>query len=298
MIAALLMSATLTDPYQVFGMARERWEAQHYPEKIAYTVAVDVVEKGVRKTERYEAGYDAVEDTPLVDPVSDREKAHPYYAPGGFGFNVALFGQGRPNPDVDFFGVPFLAPNYSFGIGATPRGSASPPPDPMELVREIRAEFDDPLPPWRNVPVPAASPGLREIAVVSARTRTYDITLSGIEPVEGALAYHLVLHPLRDPGRYRLRDLWIDAQNYAPCKLVVGLNFVNGPGTAVPWSVTFEQIGGASYIASETTLTPTKFERHQYSAVSIAFENVRAIQRFSYGVSSFVPSDTLILDEP
>jgi hypothetical protein len=48
MIAALLMSATLTDPYQVFGMARARWEAQHYPEKIAYTVAVDVVESGVR----------------------------------------------------------------------------------------------------------------------------------------------------------------------------------------------------------------------------------------------------------
>jgi hypothetical protein len=292
------MSVTLTDPYQVFGMARERWEAQHYPERIAYTVAIDVVESGVRKTERYAAGYDAAGDTLLVDPVSDREKAHPYYAPGGFGFNVALFGQGRPNPDVDFFGVPFLAPNYSFGIGVTPRGSASPPPDPMELVREIRAEFHDPLPPSRNVPVPAASPGLREIAVVSSRTRTYDITLAGIESVDGTPAYHLVLHPLRDPGRYRLRDLWIDTQSYAPCKLVEGLNFVNGPGTTVPWSVTFEQIGGVSYIASETALTSTKFEHHHYSAVSIVFESVRAVDRFSYGVSSFVPDDTLILNEP
>lgn len=207
MIAALLMSATLTDPYQVFRMARARWEAQHYPEKIAYSVAVEVVENGVRKAERYEAGYDAAEGTLLVDPVSDREKAHPYYAPGGFGFNVALFGQGRPNPDVDFFGVPFLAPNYSFGIGVAPRGRASPSFDPMELVREIRAEFHDLQPPSRNVPVPAASPGLRQIAVVSTRTRTYDITLAGIEPVDGTQAYHLVLRPVRDPGRYRLRDL-------------------------------------------------------------------------------------------
>jgi hypothetical protein len=298
MIAALLMTATLTDPYQIFGMARARWEMQHYPEKIAYTVAVDVVESGVRKTERYEAGYDAAEETLLVDPVSDREKAHPYYAPGGFGFNSALSGQGRPNPVVDFFGVPFLAPNYSFGIGVTPRGSASPPPDPLELVREIRAEFHDPLPPSRNVPVPAASPGLREIAVVSTRTRTYDINLVGIEPVDGTPAYHLVFHPLRDPGRYRLRDLWIDTQSYVPRKLVEGLNFVKGPGTAVPWSVTFEQTGGASYIATETALAPTKLGRHHYSAASIAFENVRAVDRFSYGVSSFVPDDTLILNEP
>lgn len=87
-------------------------------------------------------------------------------------------------------------------------------------------------------------------------------------------------------------------QSYAPCKLAEGLNFVNGPGTAVPWSVTFAQTGGVSYIASETSLAPTKFGRHHYSAVSIAFENVRAVDRFSYGVSSFVPDDTLILDEP
>ena len=298
MITVLLLAATLSDPYQIFGMARARWGAQHYPEKIAYTVAVDVVESGARKTERYEAGYDAAEESLLVDPVSDREKAHPYYVPGGFGFNIALSGQGRPDPDVDFFGVPFLAPNYSFGIGVTPRGSASPPPDPMELVREVRAEFHDPLAPSRSVPVPAASPGLREIAAVSTRTRTYDINLVGIEPVDGTPAYHLILHPVRDPGRYRLRDLWIDTQSYEPRKLVEGLNFVRGPGTAVAWSVTFEQSGGASYIATETALAPTRLGRHHYSTVSIAFENVRAVDRFSYGVSSFVPDGTLILDEP
>ncbi|MFY9859106.1 MAG: hypothetical protein WBD69_12435 [Candidatus Cybelea sp.] len=298
MITVLLLAATLSDPYQIFGMARARWGAQHYPEKIAYTVAVDVVESGARKTERYEAGYDAAEESLLVDPVSDREKAHPYYVPGGFGFNIALSGQGRPDPDVDFFGVPFLAPNYSFGIGVTPRGSASPPPDPMELVREVRAEFHDPLAPSRSVPVPAASPGLREIAAVSTRTRTYDINLVGIEPVDGTPAYHLILHPVRDPGRYRLRDLWIDTQSYDPRKLVEGLNFVRGPGTAVAWSVTFEQSGGASYIATETALAPTRLGRHHYSTVSIAFENVRAVDRFSYGVSSFVPDGTLILDEP
>jgi hypothetical protein len=67
MIAALLVSATLTDPYQIFGMARVRWEAQRYPEKVAYTVAVDIVESGVRKTQRYEAGYDAAEESLLVD---------------------------------------------------------------------------------------------------------------------------------------------------------------------------------------------------------------------------------------
>jgi hypothetical protein len=298
MISVLLLAATLSDPYQVFGMARARWQAQHYPEKLAYTVAVGVVENGAPKTQRYAAGYNAADDILLADPVSDLEKAHPYDVPGGFGFNVALFGQGRPNPDVDFFGVPFLAPNYSFGIGVTPRGSASPPPDPTEIVREIRAKFHDPQRPPRNVPAPAPSGGLPEIAVVSTSTRTYDITLAGIDAVNGTPAYHLVLRPLRDPGRYRLRDLWIDTQSYAPSKLIEGLNFVNGPGTSVPWTVTFQQIGSASYVASETALAPTKFGRHRYSGVSISFEDVRAVDRFPYGISSFVPDDTLILEEP
>ena len=241
MITAVLLAVTLSDPYQIFGMARARWEAQHYPERIAYTVAVQVVENGNRKTQRYDAGYDAAQDLLLVDPISDREKAHPYHPPGGFGVNVALVGQGRPNPDVDFFGVPFLAPNYSFGIGVTPRGSAAPPPDPMELVRQIRAELHDPMPRSRNIPAPAASPSLKEIAVVSTRSRTYDISLAGIDLIDGLPAYHLVLHPVRDPGRYRLRDLWVDTETFVPVKLVEGLNFVTGPGTTVPWSVRFNQ---------------------------------------------------------
>jgi hypothetical protein len=297
-VAAAPAAATLTDPYQIFSMARARWEAQHYPEKIAYTVAVQVVENGNRKTQRYDAGYDAAQDVLVVDPVSDHEKAHPYHPPGGFGVNVPLVGQGRPNPDVDFFGVPFLAPNYSFGIGVTPRGSALPPPDPMELVREIRAELHDPLPRSRTTPSPAASPGLKEIAVVSTRTRTYDISLAGIEPVDGVPTYHLVLHAMRDPGRYRLRDLWVDTETFVPHKLVEALNFVTGPGTTVPWSVRFSQIDGASYVSTEIALGPTKYARHNYESVAIAFEDVRALDRFPYGISSFVPDDTLTINEP
>lgn len=297
MIPALLMSVMLIDPYTIFGMARARWEAQRYPEKLAYTVAVEVVENGTPKTERYDAGYDAAQDTLLVDAVSDREKAHPYYVPGGLGFNVAAAGQGRADPDVDFLGVPFLAPNYSFGIGVTPRGSAAPPPDPMEIVREIRAEFHDPMPSSRNLRLRAAPP-LQEIAVVSTRTRAYVVSLAGIDSIDGMPAYHLVLRPVRDPGQYRLRDLWVDTQTYVPRKLVEGLNFAHGPGTAVPWSVTFEQIHGSSYVVSETALGPMKLGRHHYASVTIAFENLSEVDGFPRGISSFVPGDTLILEEP
>jgi hypothetical protein len=48
---------------------------------------------------------------------------------------------GRPDPESDFFGVPLLAPNYSFALGATALTPPPQKPSDAELVREIRAEF-------------------------------------------------------------------------------------------------------------------------------------------------------------
>lgn len=304
MLCALVMAATtLTTAdskagYEIFGKTRLAWESQRYPEFLAYDVAVTVTENGRTKTERYRSAYDAVEGAVHLNTVSDYEAAHPYYAPGGFGFISPFDRIHSTNAAMDFLGIPMLAPNYSFGLGTTPRGSAETRPTDAELVRQIRQEFGDPMPRNRSMPSPEPSSGLREIAVVEARSPTYTISLVGIETAASGPAYHLRLRPLRDPGRFRLRELWVDTRTYAPIKLVEALNFVTGPGTAVPWSVTFDRIGGASYVATETALAPMQLKKHGYSFASVSFENVRAVERIDAGLSTFVPDDTLILTEP
>jgi hypothetical protein len=299
LLAASLATATpaAADPYQIFAQSRRYWESQRYPMMLEYDVAVSVVEHGTAKTERYQMGYDGSDGSLAFDPVSDYEQAHPYY-PHGFNFALPFVGPIHAPPLVDFLGVPMLAPNYGFGIGATPR---SIPPDQLssaELVREVRAAFHDPDPRASATPSPSPSPGLREIAVVSTRVRTYDITLVGIESIDGEPVYHLKLRPLRDPSDNRLRELWIDTSSYAPRKLVEALNFVSGPGTTVPWSVTFAQSGNVSYIDRETALAPVTFEKHHYSDASLSFENVHEVDKFSGDLSRFVPDQTQLMIEP
>ncbi len=301
--ALVLAAATLqaVDPnagYEIFGRTRLAWEAQHYPALLEYQVAITVTENGRRKTERYRSAYDAAENVVHFNSVSDYEEAHPYYAPGGFGFTSPFDPIHSTNASMDFLGIPMLAPNYSFGLGTTPRGTEESKPSDAELVKEIRREFHDPMPRDRPAPTPEPGPELREIAVVEARSRAYAISLVGIENVATRPAYHLRLRPLHDPGRFRLRELWVDTTTYAPIELVEALNFVNGPGTAVPWSITFDRIGGASYIATETALAPMQLKKHGYSSASISFENVRSVAYIETGLSTFVPDDTLILTEP
>jgi len=286
------------DAYEIFARAREYWESQHYPQMLQYDVAVRVVEGRTVRIERYASGYDDENATIAFDPISDEERAHPF-RPHGINLVIPGLNVSKPQTPVDYLGVPILAPNYSFGIGTTPLTPPPQPPTDAELVREIRAEFHDPNPRWKPAPSPSPDTRLHEIAEVVSKERNYQITLAGVDAVDGSEAYHLKMRPLRDPGRYRLRDLWVDTATFAPRKLLEALNFVNGPGTTVPWSVTFADTGGALYIATETALAPMRYRRITYSQASVSVENVRPVDQFSSDLSTFVPSDgPLLMEEP
>jgi hypothetical protein len=95
-----------------------------------------------------------------------------------------------------------------------------------------------------------------------------------------------------------LRELWVEPRSGAPLKLTEHTNFVMGPGTTVPWTVTFKQIGGATYVESESSMAPTKVNRAHYSSVRIDFENIRAVDRLDEELSPFIPDDTMLIEEP
>lgn len=57
--------------------------------------------------------------------------------------------------------------------------------------------------------------GLKTIASVVAYAQPiYSLALLGTETVDGHSAYHLQLHPLTDPERHNLRDLWVDVDTF------------------------------------------------------------------------------------
>ncbi|MEO9170695.1 MAG: hypothetical protein ABI282_01965 [Candidatus Baltobacteraceae bacterium] len=266
-------AARSPDPYVVFAKARRFFEAQRYLPYLDYDVAVRVVEGGKERTERYASAYDATTGAIWIDTVSDYEIAHP-----ASGRGVNFFGLNKPEPPVDFLGVPYIAPTYTFGIARLVPVQPPHTPSDAELVAEVREAFHDPNPRAASTPSPTPDTvdGLREIAAVTAYKRDYHIILAGEEIVNARQCYHLSLTPVRArDDRYRLRDAWIDEGTYATQRLREALNFKDGPGTSVPWTVDFAAVGNVYYIARERAERPMPYRGLIFDQATISFENIR-----------------------
>jgi hypothetical protein len=232
---------------------------------------VTVRHNGISSQAHYHSYYDSVENQIEVDAMSDEEVAHPY-TPHGISVFFTPFGAhiplSSPEQTFDYLGVPVLSPSYSFGIAAS--GAHGPDANGLELVAEIRREFCDPGPPGRLPP----DTGLKTIASIEIVRRVYVIRLSGTTTVHGHRDYDLTLRPVSEPGRYRLREVWIDARTFATDRLVSQGNFTQGGMTGVKWTVEFQQIDGAPYLASETTTESFKLTRRAYDSATVAFTDI------------------------
>jgi hypothetical protein len=268
----------LSDPYQIFANARSYWMAQRYPTQLRYTISERALVGDTPDARHYDASWYAADNVALVDPVSAEERAHPYRPSAGVPISILfipIVNIGGPRHgtgiNTDLLGVPMLAPNYSFAVApyVPPQKKTS-----AQIVGEIRAMYHDPLPAARAATLPASQ--LPTIAVVSAGTRRYTISLVGIEPYGDHLDYHLALTPLREPRRYRLRALWIDTRTFATDKLSQDGNFTGSDATRVPWTVTFHDIGGARYIDTEREMSPLGSRDGMLHDVTISFENIVA----------------------
>lgn len=257
------------DPYAIYAHAREFWAAQRYPAHVIYDVVVRVTQNGKPLEERYEGRFNALTGTVDVDPTSDYEREHP---PTGSGVRVSLFGAGMTAPSsaaVDFIGVPVLAPNYAFGMWKfVPQRDE--PASNLDLVRQIRNEFHDPAP----RPLPSSQPA-SAIATVVAYERVYDITRAPDEVVGATACIHLLLRPRSDPHTHRLRELDLDPRTYATVRARISSNFIDGPGTGIPWTIDFGEHDGAQYIVRETAMHPWAQYRRTYDTVEISFEHLR-----------------------
>ena len=200
-------------------------------------------------------------------------------------------------PSIDFLGVPHLAPTYSFGMAPFVPAPTPTPFNSAALVAQIRAEFHDPDPRATPTPTPNSGDALKQIALVTARNRDYSIAFLGTQTIDGHLCYHLGLTALHDPGRYRIRQAWIDEQTYAPWQLLDALNFQSGPGTDVAWMIHFTEIAGAHYISEEDAQTPMSTQGEIYTKAAVRFDNVHAVAEFSQR-QEILQSSGAALEEP
>lgn len=290
------------DPNQIFVHARFVWASQQYPPYVSYTIAVAVNERGVAKSNHYQANYDARHDLLHVEAVSEEERVNPH-VPTGVDMTLepkrafrTLFKKpvGHPDEAVDYLGVPILAPNYSFGVARYVPEIASSDADRAALVEEIRREFNDPMP-QSKMQDPQNGDDLKEIGRVVSSDRNYQITCDGIESVDGQDAYHLTLRPLRSSRDLRLRDIWVDTQSYATIRLITQGNFTN---SNVPWLITFTNIAGSRYIKSETALKPVGVGRHLYQSATITFENLAPAPPPRYLFDPVTPSRNALTEPP
>ena len=285
--AAPAPPSVLKDPYAIYAAARTRWETASYPTQLSYVVAVSVARHGVTSVAHYHSYYNALANQVNVTAVSDEELAHPY-TPRGISVFFSPFGAhiplSSPEQTFDYLGVPILAPNYSFGISTYMPHSLDA--NSEELVKEIRREFCDPVPMRAQ---PSTSSGLKTIASIDVVRRSYVITLRGVATINEHVDYDLGLQPLREPGRYRLRELWIDTRSFATDKLVAQGNFTQGGMTDVRWVVSFRQVHGAPYVQSEFTNQPFILARRTYDTATVTFEDI-AVKRIPIyaSLSTFV----------
>lgn len=292
-------SGLLSDPYQIYARTRATWTAERYPRFLAYTIRVDVDERGVLKTKHYHAFYEEPTGKINVGAVSDEEHDNPTN-PSGVTIHllpkrqhIAIMDKrvGNPGEAVDYLGIPELAPNYSFGLGVPLPGDSSTSDD---LVKQIRSQYHDPMPPVKAQQL-GSDGNLKSIASVTAIAHQYTIELMGIENVDGTDCYHLVMHPATQPQHFRLRELWVETQTYETRRLITANNFTN---SRVPWLITFADVGGALYIASEVAQAPVGVGDHRYQHASISFEDVTPAQRPASFFDSMYMTKENVMTEP
>jgi hypothetical protein len=263
-VIAPYVVAVISDPYAIYDRARDAWRGQTYPGDLQYRTTIHVVEGGKDEFEHFTS--ESRDGGVRSSGVSEEEAEAPH-DPNGIDFKIKITigwntGSGghsetttvdanKKDPSPDYLGVPLLNPNYAFGLIAAPE---------TLQTREGITPMQKTLP---------------TIATVTVVNRAYDISLAGIETIDGSDAYHLRLTASRDPKVFRLRDLWIDEASYRVLRLQTQGNFMNAPMTNIPWLVTFQQVDGVEYIDSEIAEGPLPYKRDRtYTRAAISFDRI------------------------
>jgi hypothetical protein len=237
------------EPQAIFEKAREAWAFTSYPRYANYTVTVRYRNGTATVMRRYDTLEDLRRDIVFAQTFSREETANPSTP---HGINFGIFGMTlNAAQAADPIGPVALAITYDFGISLAER-----PTQVAQMGSEITAPDRYPV-----------------IGRTGTTAQIYTVRL--IDTPAGGTVDHLGLTPLRDPGRYRLREMWVDAQTFVTRKILIASNFSRKPYTNVPWLVTFGQIGGGPYIREEQAQGALDFgDAGMLDGVSVSFGDI------------------------
>lgn len=250
----------MVDGWSVFLQARSAVTSARYPWRLDYTIAISGLDGATPVSNHYRASFDASNGAIKLFPISDEQLAALPSVPHGFNtkFSIGIcFGLcagiqipvGHPAPYQDLIGQPLISPTYMFGLH----------------YQNVKY----------NIQPVGSESTLPVIATVSSMARDYDVTLIGIEPVDGVESYHLRLKPLRKPNDNRLRELWVGMDDRLPRKAIISGNFTMAPLVDVPWSIAFSVVDGEPFVIRESTSNVLYLpHRRVVRDATIAFENI------------------------
>ena len=170
----------------------------------------------------------------LTDPDEDRKRLAgvPFSI-----FGITIFDTNR-NSEPMQVDDPRIEPDFSFGLqsraATVTKGGLAPEPsaDPSDF---------------------------KQIAVVAAATRAYDVRYVGTSQIGTIAAIHLTFTPLRDPKIDRLRELWMDPVTHRTMQLRVQ-GILNGkPYDGVSWHVHYVELEGRNYLQQVVADDPLHF---------------------------------------
>ena len=275
----------MVDGWSVFLQARSAVTSAHYPWRLDYTIAISGLDGATPVSNHYRASFDASNGAMKLFPISDEQLAAPPSVPHGFNtkFSIGIcFGLcagiqipvGHPAPYQDLIGQPLISPTYMFGLH----------------YQNVKY----------NIQPVGSESTLPVIATVSTMARDYDVTLIGIEPVDGVESYHLRLKPLRKPNDNRLRELWVGMDDHLPRKAIISGNFTMAPLVDVPWTIAFSVVDGEPFVIRESTSNVLYLpHRRVVRDATIAFENISGPDDSLYDRPLLTPAQQdYVLTEP
>jgi hypothetical protein len=271
--AAASPSPALTPADATFGAARRARSESAYPHYAVYATVVTFHHDGHQIVSTWDTVEDLRRRLVHAHALAREEAAHPHVPHGtNFGMGVGPAGllppgvmppKGKtmnPEPTNDPLGQLSFAVDQDFGLALT-----APP-------ITASANMSD---------VASAITTLPKIGRTGTVARTYAVTDLGDLSEDGVALHHLGLRPLRDPRRYRLRELWLDAKSSLPVRAVVAGIGNRWPLDAVDWRVDFKQLEGGTYIARETALAPVPSDGGRLDDVTVTFAELHATNRLT-----------------
>ncbi len=293
-LAALLDTApaaasplALSPADALYAAARRARSESAYAHYAVYATVVTFRNNGHQVVETWNTVEDLRRRLVHAHAINREEAAHPHVARGT---NIGFGGIGPS-------GVLQLPPG-----AMPPKGRTSNPERASGPIGQLSFAVDQDFGLALNAPPIGATANMSDVAATVStlqkigRTgtvaRTYDVTDLGDLTENGVVVHHLGLRPLRDPRRYRLRELWLDAKTSLPLRAIVAGIGNRRPLDAVDWRVEFKQLEGGTYIARETALAPLDTDDGRLVEVTITFAELRPTNRLtpeeSLGLSSSV----------